>query len=239
MGETFACTLCANNEVGDRADAITVKNVEIDAELQTPGSQEAVKLQLEVNDDARAEALLTPDESLQGIVRHVLAEEGQHTLAVTVTYVEVASSSSSCNEEDGSLANKTRTFRKLYQFVAQQAVGVRTKITELPHRKPTELRRFAMEAQLENLTDQPVLLEHVTVEAGRAVKSTSLNATDRKALLAPQDVEQVAFVLDQVQHDELEEEAGRYVVARLSVRWRLTMGEKGTLTTGWLGCRKR
>lgn len=66
-------------------------------------------------------------------------------------------------------SGRVRTFRKLYQFVAQPCLSVRTKASELPSVEVenkslgpygrTKLLRYALEAQLENVGDSAVVLK--------------------------------------------------------------------------------
>jgi len=235
VGEQFSCVLCANNERTTNADTkSSIKDVNIAAELQTPstaskGEEVEVERKSDDSDTSKDETGgLEAGRSLQWIVRHDLKEEGMHVLAVTVSYTEVLDS-----EE------RSRSFRKLYQFSAQQALGVRTKVGELVNKAgQAKGKVFALEAQVENMTEQSILLDGVKVSLGKGLKNTGLNGED-KVLLMPQDVEQVAFRLEQEDGAELEENAGRYVLAQLTVDWRLAMGQDGVLKTGWLGCRKR
>lgn len=92
-----------------------------------------------------------PGESLQRILRFELKEEGNHVLAVTVTYTETALG------EGRASGGRVRTFRKLYQFVAQQLLSVRTKAGELS--KKDGISRYLLEAQLENMGEAAVSLE--------------------------------------------------------------------------------
>ena len=88
-------------------------------------------------------------------MRYELKEEGNHVLAVTVTYSETAM------VEDGKASGgRVRTFRKLYQFLVKQCLAVRTKAGELPGSK-SEGRglRFVLEAQLENMAEESICLE--------------------------------------------------------------------------------
>ena len=55
-------------------------------------------------------------------------------------------------------SGRVRTFRKLYQFVAQQLLSVRTKAGELKDSK-SGLGRFLLEAQLENMGEGAVCFE--------------------------------------------------------------------------------
>ena len=132
IGEAFTCTLCANNEL-DANGARTVSGVRIVAELQTPSIPAGTALELkdgagvdptsgDAGEDGRD---VLPGETLQKTLRHELKEEGPHVLAVTVSYTETMQSGSG-----GASGGRARTFRKLYQFVAQQAIAVRSKVTE-------------------------------------------------------------------------------------------------------------
>lgn len=251
VGESFSCTLCANNERMP-SDTLEVHSVSVEAELQTPvldGAGKPLVIQLKPSTSTKPDQVLAPGRSTQYIVRHDLQDEGPHVLAVTVSYTEVPPASSEGSAQPGP---RTRTFRKLYQFTAQQAVGVRTKVGEL--RWPSssasgggarKRRLFAVEAQIENLTEQQVVLDTVSLETdgedgAGLLKSVSLNLdAEEKTLLAPGDVQQVAFRLEQKEGTELRVEGGRFVLAQMRVDWRMGMGQDGTLRTGWLGCIKR
>lgn len=132
------------------------------AEMQTPSSVTALELDPPV-DSASAEGLKIGD-SLQKIVRFDLKEEGNHILAVSVSYTETRIGSDS-----QAASGRVRTFRKLYQFVAQPCLSVRTKASELPPLEvnnkslgpygKTRLLRFALEAQLENVGEGAVVVK--------------------------------------------------------------------------------
>lgn len=227
VGTVFSCTLCANNELSP-SSPVVVRDVQLSAELQVPSGSIALPLE---GPDAADEEDVQPAQTLQRVVRHELREDGPHVLAVTVTYQET--------RDD---ATNKRTFRKLYQFVAQPALGVRTKVGDLAAKKDTpDARRFVLEAQLENLTEKSVVLEKVTVSTAQSLTSKSLNwnEAEDKPILNPQDVMQVAFTLQQIQGEQLDEKNGRTILAQLHVDWRSPMGERGSLTTGWLASRAR
>jgi hypothetical protein len=152
VGETFSCTLCANNEL-DAADTTrAVSGVRIQGDMQTPsnpaGSPLDLTRSLEDGEDAVSPG---PGESLQRILRFELKEDGNHVLAVTVTYTETALG------EGKAASGRVRTFRKLYQFVAQQLLSVRTKAGELT--QPNGPPKYLLEAQLENMGEAAVCLE--------------------------------------------------------------------------------
>jgi hypothetical protein len=151
VGEEFSCTLSANNELLPGDHTRNVSGVRVVAEMQTPSNPAGIALDYEIA--SAPESGFGPGDSIQTIIKLNLSEEGNHVLAVTVTYTETTLA-----KEGGAAGGKVRTFRKLYQFVAQSLVGVRTKAGDLPMRKDG-LNRYALEAQLENLGDRTVALE--------------------------------------------------------------------------------
>lgn len=145
-------------------------SVRIVAEIQTPSSVATLELD-PASDTAQSDGLQI-GESLQKIVRYDLKEEGNHILAVSVSYTETR-----IGENAHAASGRVRTFRKLYQFVAQPCLSVRTKASELPPLEvenkslgpygKTRLLRFALEAQLENVGDGAVVVKVSKLLAGR------------------------------------------------------------------------
>ncbi|KAJ5907904.1 hypothetical protein N7495_000586 [Penicillium taxi] len=256
VGETFACTLSANNEISGDETGRVVTSVRIVAEMQTPSS--VAVLELDPSSDLAQSDGLQIGQSLQKIVRYDLKEEGNHILAVSVSYTETR-----IGHDSQAASGRVRTFRKLYQFVAQPCLSVRTKASELPPLEvdnkslgpygKSRLLRFALEAQLENVGDGAVVVKQTKLNAKPPFKSQSLNwetmGPDAAAppTLNPRDVLQVAFLVEQEegQHDGLEalqkdlRRDGRATLGQLSIEWRGSIGDKGFLTTGNLMSRKR
>ena len=219
-------------------------SVRIGAEMQAPSGTTT----LEVSPTDLEGAKVNPGESLQKIVSFELREEGNHTLAVNVSYSETTVS----NDQPAS-SGRVRTFRKLYQFVARPCLGVRTKVSNLPSgdSDDTQLQtaRFALEAQLENFADGAITLETATLNPKPAFHSTSLN-WDAKKLdmhhrdkprMAPRDILQIAFLVEQ-QKDGPDKEMtkdGRTLLGNLDIQWMTVMGDKGFLSTGWLTTKKK
>jgi len=88
IGETFCCSLCANNELTPD-DTRSIQDVAIIAEMITPSQPKGMPMEVgEVDASSIAPSTLQPGETLQRIVRHDLKEDGNHTLVVTVTYLE-------------------------------------------------------------------------------------------------------------------------------------------------------
>lgn len=234
VGETFMCTLCANSEVKE-GDNRTVSGVRIAAELQTPSNQSGLALELKSADDEGESVDVQPGATLQRTLKHELKEDGQHVLAVTVTYTETLLGSGG-----GASGGRARTFRKLYQFVAQQLIAVRSKVTERRRRGKDEGRQWILEAQVENVGETSVVLEKLWLNEREGVSSSALNGGNGReaTVLKPQDVEQVMFLLSG-NEKSAEDASGRVPLAQLNIDWRSAMGERGSLTTGWLASRAR
>lgn len=153
VGETFSCTLCANNELEEGDGTKTVSGVKINAEMQTPSVPTGIALDLTSSStDRDSGSKMELGESVQSILRFELREEGSHTLVVQVAYTETQMAG-----EGQPTSGRVRTFRKLYQFVAQQMISVRTKAAAVQSLGGTP--RYALEAQLENLGDSVLSLE--------------------------------------------------------------------------------
>ena len=261
VGEGFGCTLCVNCEAGTAGDGKAVGGVRVRAELQSPGKQEGVGLELrrgdgssegeseggvgdgDADEDEDAGVDISPGETLQYTLSQELKEEGPHVLAVTVSYTETLHTTAG-----GASGGRARTFRKLYQFVAQPLIAVRSKVTELKRRGQGEGRRWVLEAQLENVGETAVVLESVGVKEREGIEGRGVHIEEgggddgrrENTVLKPQDVEQVMFLLrEEGKGDGDGGGGGRIPLAQVCVRWRSAMGEMGSLTTGWLASRPR
>ncbi|KAI0137401.1 hypothetical protein BJ170DRAFT_59607 [Xylariales sp. AK1849] len=239
-----------------------IRDVRIDAEMKTPGSAAVQKLVLgpspsaeedEENNGSSVGVDLEPSRTLQKIVNFDLKEEGNHVLAVTVSYYEGTETS-----------GRTRTFRKLYQFICKGSLIVRTKVGVLPAsvgrpRRPSiedgeekgeekqdqedeaGNRRWIMEAQLENCSEDLMQLERVglNLEAGLRYRDANWSVSGSvKPVLHPGEVEQVCFVVEEDSKGAVaDEKDGRIVFGVLNIAWRTEMGNRGFLSTGKLGAR--
>ena len=251
VGETFSCTLCANNELENGAEKV-INSIKIVAEMQAPSLK--VPLELDPLQEDSAPPEFGPGKSLQKIVRYELREEGNHVLAVSVSYSETTLSS-----ENSAASGRARTFRKLYQFSAQPCLSVRTKVsnisTENNGAKSRAERgdRFALEAQVENVADGTITLENITLTPKPFFSSTSFNwDVTRPDLhmieaptLSPRDITQVAFLVTPSERPDGSRppreitKDGRIILGQLHIHWRTAMGDPGYLSTGWLMTRRR
>ncbi|KAL5612949.1 hypothetical protein BROUX41_003974 [Berkeleyomyces rouxiae] len=284
VGTTFSCTLCVNHDILDpllpplptatatsaslTADAPSrephkkaIRNVRIEAEMKTPGISSTVhKLDLTPAADAEQSqgVDLVVGQTLQKIVSFDLREEGNHVLAVSVSYYEATD-----------LSGRARTFRKLYQFMCKAALVVRTKAGPLALGKaPGRARRWVLEAQLENSGETPILLQSVGLDVeGRLLyddcnweadhgngeaktdgeeeethmaKNTEVSLVGHRPVLGPKEIEQICFVVrEEEPGSAVVSKDGRVVLGGLRIGWRGEMGSKGSLTTGKLSVRSR
>ncbi|KAF4979531.1 hypothetical protein FZEAL_4299 [Fusarium zealandicum] len=228
VGESFSCTLCANNDLLPDATK-DIRDVRIEAEMKTPGMGAVQRLELGPP-GAKPEADLDAGGTLQKVVSFDLKEEGNHVLAVTVSYYEATETS-----------GRTRTFRKLYQFICKASLIVRTKVGT-PKTDAQGRRRWVLEAQLENCSDDVVQLEKVVLdtEAGLRYRDCNWEASgSAKPVLHPSEVEQVCFVVEDSEDADGVEVTpdGRIIFGTLGIGWRGEMGNRGFLSTGKLGTR--
>ncbi|RMZ66170.1 DUF974 domain [Pyrenophora seminiperda CCB06] len=240
VGETFSCTLCANNELDPSDNTKVISGVRIQGDMQTPSNPTGSPLDLSGLTDEDEGTSPGPGESLQRILRFELKEDGNHVLAVTVTYTETALG------EGKAASGRVRTFRKLYQFVAQQLLSVRTKAGEMGRQNGSS--RYLLEAQLENMGEAAVCLEAVNVNPKPPLRSKSLNWDMQPAglnapILSPRDVVQVAFLLEHQPGDDDDmpdsiTEDNKRVLGQLAIQWRSALGDRGSLSTGWLTARR-
>ncbi|PFH61436.1 hypothetical protein XA68_17422 [Ophiocordyceps unilateralis] len=228
VGETFSCTLCANNDLSDDSDK-KICDVRIAAEMKTPGQATAQELELmPASDDDGGSCDLDSGGTVQKVLSFDLKEEGNHVLAVTVSYYEATETS-----------GRTRTFRKLYQFICKPSLIVRTKVGSLGGDDDGR-RRWVLEAQLENCSDVTVQLDKVAMELDEGFACADCNwesSGSSKPLLQPGGVEQACFVVGEER--ERDTAQGRVTFGTLGIGWRGQMGNRGFLSTGKLGTRGR
>ena len=254
VGEQFACTLCANNELAADDETKAIVSAKLEAEIQTPS--QTVRLELMPQTDSVSIAGLKTGQNLQKSLQFDLREAGNHVLAVVLSYTETTTSGSGNAASSG----RARSFRKLYQFVARPCLAVRTKTSVavsavVDQESPKGVRKdhHVLEAQLENLADAVITLEEPDFETKHPFQSTSINwgilhpdqTSTEPPILAPGEVTQVAFLISEggnqvaqpMEGKELTKD-GRTILGTLRIRWRNAMGDRGELSTGLLTTRK-
>ena len=239
IGETFSCTLCANNELTADVDR-QVSSIRIEAEMHSPSGMTPLQTW---PGDKNESIDVKPVESIQKIVRFDLREEGDHTLAVNLSYTETTIS-----KDQAASGGRVRTFRKLYQFACRPCLNVRTKVSRLRQDGQSRAEKYAVEVQLDNLAQETITLKDTSFNTKAAFKSTSLNQYMHKdtplsecPIMAPRDVMQIAFLVEQNADGARKEltKDGRIMLGQLGIQWRSAMGDSGYLTTGWLSTKSK
>ena len=238
VGETFSCTLCANNELSTDAER-QISSIRIEAEMQSPSGTAPLQT---LPDDRQETTYLKTGGSIQTIVRFDLREEGSHTLAVNLSYSETTIS-----KDQTASSGRVRSFRKLYQFACRPCLNVRTKVSNLQDSQ-SQRERYVIEVQLDNMAQGTIILKNTSFSTKPAFKSTSLNEMMKmnmmpsgSPMMAPRDVIQIAFLVEH-QDDGPRKEVtkdGRVILGQLGIQWRSAMGESGFLTTGWLTTKRK
>lgn len=195
--------------------------------MKTPGLGNAQPLELTPGGSPDS-VDLKASETLQKIVSFDLKEEGNHVLAVTVSYYEASDTS-----------GRTRTFRKLYQFICKASLIVRTKVGPLAT-EDAGPKRYILEAQLENCSEEPIQLEKVVMELENGFSYQDCNwesTRSDKPVLQPTEVEQVCFIVEDRGTREADPADDRLIFGVMGIGWRGEMGNRGFLSTGKLGTR--
>lgn len=152
------------------------------------------------------------------------------------------------------IGSAARTFRKLYQFVAQPVLAVRSKIGAIAAAGAkggiaAAGKKWVLEAQLENVGGEGIVVERCLLKGGAGVVwKGGVGSLDGEArggsggksvVLRPRDVYQVMFVIEDREVGGVVAAGGGApkALAQVDIDWRSAMGEKGRLTTGWLAAR--
>jgi hypothetical protein len=237
VGETFACTLCVNNELRSPDTGKSITAVRVAAELQTPSNTTGIPLELLTTfvEEGGEAGVFPPAATLQKTLSHDLKEPGAHVLAVTISYTETS------REGDVASGGRARSFRKLYQFVAQPVLAVRSKVSSMGSSKESG-RKWMLEAQLENVGEERVVVDKVWLNGGSEIEWSGGVGRDEPGVsrgnsivLKPRDVEQVMFVVQD--RGMMGSTGGARPLAQVDIDWTGAMGEKGKLMTGWLSAR--
>jgi hypothetical protein len=208
----------------------------MEAEMKTPGAaSEPIKLDLAPTAPSSMADQNGIDlefgQTLQRIVDFDLKEEGTHVLAVTIIYYEASD-----------LGGRTRTFRKLYQFVCKPALIVRTKPGPLPsYGEGRSDRSWVLEAQLENCSEETIQVQRVVLitEPGLVHSDCNTQVTNTaKPVLHPGEIEQVCFVVREARGEETIDHQNRAkTLGVMGISWTSRMGHRGYISTGKLTAR--
>jgi trafficking protein particle complex subunit 13 len=146
LGETFTSYLCVNNE-----SLSAVQSAGIKAELQT--SSQRFTLADTVSLSSASSSLL-PTQSAEFLIHHEIKELGFHILLCSVHY---------------SSGIDRKFFRKFYKFQVLNPLAVKTKVNSIND------GRVLLEAQVQNVSGSPMLMEKLNFEPSDLFDFIDLN----------------------------------------------------------------
>lgn len=213
LGETFSCYVCVHNETSHPVQSVSIK-----ADLQT--SSQRIPLTTQQN---QSPVMLDVDETLSDVIHHEVKDLGTHILVCEVTYM--------------SNYNTLSSFRKFFKFEVMKPLDVKTKFYN------AESDDVFVEAQVQNITSGPIILEQVSLENSNqfAVKSLNednngLSVFGEVTLLQPQESCQYLYCLTPKENitKDIKLIAAAKNIGKLDIVWRSNLGEKGRLQTSQL-----
>ncbi|EJD75555.1 hypothetical protein LOAG_17321 [Loa loa] len=213
LGETFSFFVCVQNISDKVAMDICIKT-----DLQTTSQRNALPSQLQ-----EANAVLEPGKCLGEIITHEIKEIGQHILVCAVSY------KTSKNE---------MYFRKFFKFPVTKPIDVRTKFYNAEDNLNNDVY---LEAQIQNTSELPMVLEKVILEPSDFYISSEIsppeieNENMEQSYLNPSDIRQYLFCLKPKTTDySLNYFRKGIAIGKLDMVWRTSMGERGRLQTSAL-----
>ncbi|KAI8509602.1 Trafficking protein particle complex subunit 13 [Branchiostoma belcheri] len=211
LGETFSCYVCVHND-----STQLVKDIMVKADLQTSSQRLTLS-----GGSSPPIPELGPEGSIDEVIHHEVKELGTHILVCAVSYTTQSS--------------EKMYFRKFFKFQVLKPLDVKTKFYN------AESDEVYLEAQVQNITAAPMVMEKVSLEPSPSYSVSELN-TEEKAgtsifgtsvYLNPKDIRQYLYCLK----PKAEVGAPRGVlkgvtnIGKLDIIWKTNMGEKGRLQT--------
>ncbi|KAI8846295.1 hypothetical protein BC829DRAFT_398877 [Chytridium lagenaria] len=236
LGETFSSYLCINNEWTGAVDEVCIK-----AELQTSSQRFTLADTLSVHRQSDSfdqsqqqptKVSLLPTQSAEFLVHHEIKELGIHILVCSVHYTS---------------AGSKKYFRKFYKFQVLNPLAVKTKVNTFQD------GRVFLEAQVQNVTGNPIYLERLRFEPsdlfdfvdmnhvlGHHETEEVFNQIDKlpsifgKANCLPsQDSRQYLYILNpRTKGDPIARTTP--TLGKLDIVWRTLLGQAGRLQTSQL-----
>ncbi|MFH4974549.1 hypothetical protein AB6A40_001258 [Gnathostoma spinigerum] len=215
LGETFTFYVCVQN-----VSSLSAMDICVKTDMQT--SKQRVSLSSNMQD---AHFSLEPGQSFGHIINQEIKEIGQHILVCTVTYTTPKM--------------EKMVFRKFFKFPVLKPIDVRTKFYNAEDNLNNDVY---LEAQIENTSNAPMVLEKVSLEPSEYYTAHEIACPQNDAgqlscdcYLKPKDVQQYLYCLrPKVQDYSLKYYRGGISIGKLDMVWRSSMGERGHLQTNSL-----
>ncbi|XP_067044830.1 trafficking protein particle complex subunit 13-like [Acropora muricata] len=224
LGEVFSSYVSVHNDSNQ-----PVKDIVIKTDLQT--SSQRLNLSGTANMPV---AKLDPDESFDQVIQHEVKELGTHILVCAVSYA--------------SLAGEKMYFRKFFKFQVLKPLDVKTKFYNAVDDE------VFLEAQVQNITSSPMVMESVKLEPSTIYTVTNLNTIQDKekrdstvsgeecssesvfgmrSYMNPNDTRQYLYKLTPTA-PAFKNTKVTNAVGKLDIVWRTAFGERGRLQTSQL-----
>nr|XP_039260006.1 trafficking protein particle complex subunit 13-like [Styela clava] len=208
LGETFVSYISVHNDSTQEATDVVVK-----ADLQT-GSQRISLTQPASRD------VLSPENSIDDVMRHEVKELGTHILVCSVSYKN---------------AGVQNFFRKFFKFQVLKPLDVKTKFYN------TEPHEVFLEAQIQNITNSAMCIEKVSFEPSSLYTTMPLNTIDDQSTyesqpyLKPKDTRQYLYQLIMKPGSISKAfDKAPSAIGKLDIVWKTALGERGRLQTSQL-----
>ncbi|KAL9950219.1 hypothetical protein ACROYT_G042691 [Oculina patagonica] len=219
LGEVFSSYVSVHNDSNQ-----PVKDIVIKTDLQT--SSQRLTLSGTANMPV---AKLDPEESFDQVIQHEVKELGTHILVCAVNYATIT--------------GEKMYFRKFFKFQVLKPLDVKTKFYNAMDDE------VFLEAQVQNITSSPMVMESVKLEPSSTYSVTDLNVipvdktngeeTNTESVFGqgsymnPNDTRQYLYRLTPVTPIDRNIKVAN-VVGKLDIVWRTAFGERGRLQTSQL-----
>ncbi|RDD43676.1 Trafficking protein particle complex subunit 13 [Trichoplax sp. H2] len=215
LGETFTSYINVQND-----STVAAKDIQIKLHIQTEAQRHPLPLNCM---DENASLLLQPSENVNEIVSYDVKELGIHVLGCSVGYT--------------SPSGEKLHFKKFFKFQVLKPLEVKTKFFV------TEDDEVYIEAQVENITPNPMYLDSVKLDPSPSYYLDDINkllpesgpsSNGKISYLRPMDVRQYLYRLTPVSPIIEKSDKSACDVGKLDIQWLTSFGEKGRLQTSQL-----
>ncbi|XP_022101769.1 trafficking protein particle complex subunit 13-like isoform X2 [Acanthaster planci] len=221
LGETFSCYVSVHNDSSQ-----VVKDILLKTDLQTSSQRLTLS-----GSGTPPHGELTPSQCIDEVIHHEVKELGTHILVCAVSYT--------------TQAGENMYFRKFFKFQVLKPLDVKTKFYNAEDYVSDEVY---LEAQIQNITQSPMVMERVLLEptAEYTVRELNVIEPDNKSsettfgsfsYLNPLDTRQYLYCLNTKPLPGSDKPAvikGVSNIGKLDIVWKTSMGERGRLQTSQL-----
>ncbi|XP_038048342.1 trafficking protein particle complex subunit 13-like isoform X2 [Patiria miniata] len=221
LGETFSSYVSVHND-----SSHVVKEIQLKTDLQTSSQRLTLS-----GSGTTPHSELSPAQCIDEVIHHEVKELGTHILVCAVSYTTPS--------------GENMYFRKFFKFQVLKPLDVKTKFYNAEDYVSDEVY---LEAQIQNITQSPMVMERVLLEptAEYTVKELNVIEPDNKSsettfgsfsYLNPLDTRQYLYCLKAKPLPGSDKPAvikGVSNIGKLDIVWKTSMGERGRLQTSQL-----